>query len=298
MKKAFTLIELAFVLAIIGILLGSGIGIFTLITKRAKIKESENIVKENIEILKNYASIHKKVPNSSEFISIINKKEDIWGKKLGYKYAKNLTDNNSICYENSTPISITICENKDCSKKEETINNIAFLIFSSGENQNAQTNLRYNNVKIYLKGIKVDKNLTDFKREDPYDDIIVWVKLNELKNIANCEDDMIHILNRTLPDGNVNESYKATIYAEGGLKDTQVGDYQWCYEGSLPNGLETDPKYHSDDCLKNTKTWRKADVFKIEGTPTEVGTFKITVYAKDENSNIAKKSFAFSINPK
>jgi len=298
MKKAFTLIELAIVIAIVGILLGSGIGVFTLLTKRAKIKQSQEIVNENIEILKNYASINRKIPDSSNFSEIINKKEDIWGKKLGYKYAKNLTENNSICYENSTSISVTICKNSDCSETEETINNIAFLIMSSGENQNAQTNLRYNNVKVYINGVKVDKNLTDFKREDPYDDIIRWVKLDELKNIANCEDDMIHILNRTLPDGYINETYKAIIYAEGGLKDPDNGDYQWCYEGELPNGLTTDPKYHSDDCMKNTRTWRKADVFKIEGTPSEIGTFKITVYAKDENANIAKRSFAFTINPK
>ncbi len=298
MKKAFTLIELAIVLIIIGLLIGGSVSIYSILTKRAKVKESENIIKENTEIVKNFVSLRKKLPDNNEFDEIAKTKEDIWGKKLSYKYAPNLTDKNSICYENSTPLEIKICKNSSCSDVEETIKNVAFLILSSGENLNNQTDLSNNTIKIYLPGVKVDDNKSDTDNPSPYDDIVRWVKLDELKNITDCEEEKIHILNKEIPYGYEGESYKAKIYAEGGLKNTDgSGNYKWCYEGKLPAGLNADPDYHSNDCLNSLDFWKNADYFQIKGTPSESGNFKITVFVADKNNNIDKHSFALTVNP-
>jgi len=297
MKKAFTLIELALVLIIIGVLLGGGFSIFSLLTKREKVKETKNIVNENTLIIKNYAGLKRKLPNSDEFGSIVKRSEDVWGKKLLYKYAKNLTDDNSICYENSTPITIKICKDKNCRNIAETIPNVAFLILSCGENLNCQTGLGTKNVRVYIPGINIDNNKSDFYKKEPYDDIIKWVKLDELKNEADCKEYQIHILNHELPYGYVGQSYLATIFAEGGKKIYNNGKYKWCYEGSLPPGLKANPKYISTNCLRNINNWKKSDYFKIEGTPSTEGTYKITVYVRDKNKNYDKRSFVITVNP-
>jgi prepilin-type N-terminal cleavage/methylation domain-containing protein len=297
MKKAFTLIELALVLIIIGVLLGGGFSLFALLTKREKVKEAESIVKENTLIIKNYATINKKLPNSSEFKSLVKTSEDIWGKPLLYKYATNLTDDNSVCYENTTPITVKICKDSGCNEVEETISNVAFLILSCGENLNCQTGLGTNTIRVYIPGISVDNNSSDVNRKEAYDDIIRWVKLEELKSSSDCKEYKVHILNNELPYGYVTQSYKAKIFAEGGKKFYNNGDYKWCYEGSLPPGLNSSPKYNSSDCLANINKWKKADYLQIEGTPTTEGSYKITVYVSDRNNNIDKRSFVITINP-
>ena len=297
MKKAFTLIELALVLIIIGVLLGGGFSIFALLTKREKVKESKNIINENTLIIKNYAILNRKVPDSNKYNELIKTDHDIWGKKILYKYAKNLTDENSICYENATPITIKICKDSGCNNVEETIKNVAFLILSCGENLNCQTGLGTNTVRVYIPGISVDNNSSDINRKEPYDDIIKWVKLDELKNSTECKEYKLHILNNELPYGYVGQNYLAKVFAQGGKKNYNNGDYNWCYEGSLPPGLKSTPKYNSSDCLGNLNNWKKADYFKIEGTPTTEGTYKITVYVSDRNKNIDKRSFVITVNP-
>jgi len=296
MKKGFTLIELAMVLIIIGILLGGGISVFGILTKRSKVKETQNIIDQDVQIVKTFVANQKRLPSSDEFKEIA-KTQDIWDKTLGYKYAKNLTEENSICYENSTPLEIKICKNKDCSEVEDTVKNVAFLILSPGENLNSQTDLSTDTVKIYLPGIKTDDNTSDSNIEQPYDDIVKWATLNELKQLTDCKEEKLHILNNEIPYGFQNSAYDAKIYAQGGLVYDSGGKYAWCYEGDLPSGLTTNPNYHSTDCMGSIDFWKNADYFNITGTPTEPGNYKITVYVKDKNENVDKRSYVLTINP-
>ncbi len=48
-KKGFTVIELAIVLVVIGILIGLGVGLVGILTKQAKLKESREIVRDVYE---------------------------------------------------------------------------------------------------------------------------------------------------------------------------------------------------------------------------------------------------------
>jgi len=43
--------------------------------------------------------------------------------------------------------------------------------------------------------------------------------------------------------------------------------------------------------------WKKSDYFQIDGTPTSAGSYKITVFVTDRNSNIDKRSFVITVNP-
>jgi len=48
-KKGFTLIELAIVLVVLGILVGLGVGLVGILTKQAKLRESRDIVRDVYE---------------------------------------------------------------------------------------------------------------------------------------------------------------------------------------------------------------------------------------------------------
>ena len=296
-KKAFTLIELAIVLIIIGILMGAGVSIYSILVKRSKIKETQNIINSDIEIIKTFTFENKRIPNNDEFDKISTKNKDIWDKNLTYRYDKNLTNKNSLCYEKNTSLQITICENSDCSKVQKTINNVAFLILSNGENLNKQTDTSKDNIKIYIPGVKVDDDPSDTNNPQKYDDLVKWVTLEELQNNIDCSEEKLHIINNSIPYGYQNEDYNATIYATGGLQFQNNGKYKWCYEGQLPKGLKANPNFHSNNCLNDIDFWENADNFNISGKPKVSGDYKIKVYVADKLNNVDKKFFVITINP-
>ncbi len=58
-RAGFTLVELAIVLVIVGLLIGMGAGLLGPLTKRAKLIETRNTVKEVYETINGYAAANK-----------------------------------------------------------------------------------------------------------------------------------------------------------------------------------------------------------------------------------------------
>jgi hypothetical protein len=84
----------------------------------------------------------------------------------------------------------------------------------------------------------------------------------------------VQITTASLPDGQVGRNYNATLAVSGGL-----APYSWSIiSGSLPTGLML-----------------TASSGTISGTPTESGTFPITVQVKDSSSPAQTASQGFSI---
>jgi len=308
MRKAFTLIELAIVLVIVGLLLGGGMGIFSLLVKRSKIIETKDNLKANVEAVVSYATSYDRLPSNSEFKNVVKTIKDSWGKDFGYIADSNLLNNNSICERKTTNIILKRCKDNTCSTITQKVNDIAFIIFSGGANYNIQTSIdtsvNPNEIKIYEPSIKVDDNSTDINRVEEYDDIVEWVTLNDLRVKAGCKGSQINIVNNELPYGYVNNDYNATIYASGGIPFSSGGKYKWCYEGDLPLGLSSTPSYKSNDCLNDDESlWEQSDNFSIFGSPTSQGTYNIKIYVRDDNDqngnndNVTSKSFVITINP-
>ncbi|WP_281951522.1 lectin-like domain-containing protein [Nitrosophilus kaiyonis] len=308
MRKAFTLIELAIVLVIIGLLLGGGMGIFSMLVKRSKVIETKDNLQANIEAIISYATSNDKLPNYSNYKNILKTEKDSWGKDFVYYADANLLNDNSICERKTTNLIIKKCKDSTCSNVSQQIDNIAFVILSSGGNYNNQTSLdtssNPNVIKIYEPGVKVDDNSSDFSRVEDYDDIVGWVTLNELRVKIGCQGSQIKIVNNELPYGYVNSDYNATIFADGGVPFSSGGKYKWCYEGDIPPGLNATPAYKSNNCIGDDESlWEQSDSFSISGIPSSQGTYNLKVYVRDDNDpssnndNIVSKSFVITINP-
>ena len=179
---AFTLVEFAIILVVIGLLIGLGATLIGTLTKRTKYTESKEAVKRAVEAFKGYGirfgylpsarPINNYNPSSSDpaFNQVGVNGFDAQGKALLYVASTELTNNSTdFCNLNSTSLSIN--------DKGQQKNNIAFMIVSGGLNFNLQTN-----TAIYLQGQNnVDDFPYDFTRPEEYDDIVDYVSLFELQ---------------------------------------------------------------------------------------------------------------------
>lgn len=264
-KKGFTLVELAIVMVIVGLLLGLGAGMVGPLTKRVKLNESREIVSAAVDSVMGYASINSRVPDLSLFQTTVRTQNDSWGRPLVYVFDNNLAT--SICNRTSTNITARICNDAACTTFS-TINNVAFLVASAGDNANNQT---YGSqaiavatpINTYIVGIAVDNYAGDFTRAtDEYDDIVKWMTLPELWTKMACQG--LRVVTRDLTIGTVGSSYPSTtLSATGG-----TAPYSWAIQtGTLPPGLTL-----------------ASMTGVISGTPTAPGTYPFSVRVTDTDN--------------
>ncbi|MEW6162910.1 MAG: hypothetical protein AB1606_06330 [Nitrospirota bacterium] len=309
----FTLIELAIILVIIGILVSLGAALIGPLTKRAKYTETKEIVDAAVESVTSYAAANNRIPAITEFPTVVRNPRDAWTKDLYYVPDANLDDllAGGVCGRKTTGITVRDCTNSDCSTYND-IPNVAFVVISGAENYNIQTGNVGGRVTVYEVGTpNIDDHPADMNRPEPYDDIVKWVTLDELRIKAGCVGAQLKILNNELPYGFQENPYSAIVYADGGVPFSSGGYYKWCLKGSLPTGISNPtpgcPLTSSCSALANDEDtgWTQGDSLTISGTPTESGSFNITVLARDNNDNntadnkdnCAERSFAMTINP-
>lgn len=306
-QSGFTLIELAIVLVVIGLLISIGVGLIGPMTKRAMHIESEEVVNAAVESIISYGAMHNHLPAAIE--GIVRDTRDAWGRELCYIVCPDLLDDpdrgHEICNRRTTTIDIRICRNTACTNFTP-VNNVAFVVISGGGNFNTQTDIDTARVvNVYDVGIlNVDDYVGDLggdRRPEPYDDIVKWITLHELRMKAGRVGYPLTILNRELPVGRVGETYTATrIYADGGVPFTG-GEYRWSIEG-LPGGLTTNPPT-TDNPAAPEDDWAMAGHLTIEGTPNTAGSYRITIFVRDNNDpatgddNIAQRSLVLTIHP-
>jgi len=142
-------------------------------------------------------------------------------------------------------------------------------------------------------------------RPEPYDDIVKWVTLDELRIKAGCVGPQLKILNNELPYGFQGSPYSAVVYADGGVPFSSGGRYRWCIQQSGPTGLTFNQATSDADCLNLPEaSWGQADnlTISISGTPT-ASTFNLTFFVRDNNDpvanndNVAQKTLVLTVNP-
>jgi prepilin-type N-terminal cleavage/methylation domain-containing protein len=155
-EKGLTLIEIAIVMVIMGILIAIGASMLGPLTKRAKQLETNTILDAAVDAVVAYATTNKKLPvwtdgndltlSPNEFHYIIRNRNDAWGSPLFYRFADGISpytvypdlSASDICAATATNLAITRCSDALCTVPQVT-RDIAFIVYSPGPNRNYQT---------------------------------------------------------------------------------------------------------------------------------------------------------------
>ena len=313
-SEGLTLIEVAIVLVILGLLLGLGAGLIGMLTKRAKIVESREIVDSAVEALISYAAGNKCLTGNKTQANV-RKTTDAWNQPLFIRVADETKSNlepggqcsistGTICDRKSTSLTVKICSDPACTSYQP-VSNVAFVVASKGPNYNLQIMNGTNEILVYTPGLQVDfysgayDGVPDPNRVEDFDDIVKWVTLDELRAKMGCPM-QIRIINNELPYGFENSFYRAAVFAEGGVPFSSSAKYQWCIQGNLPSGLSANPSTSATDCLNPAVPWGQADNVTISGTPANgtSGSYLLTFFVRDNNDNIAQKNLVLTIQPR
>ncbi|OGW21736.1 MAG: hypothetical protein A2Z82_00050 [Nitrospirae bacterium GWA2_46_11] len=308
----FTLIELAMVLVVIGIVLSIGVGLIGPLTKRVRYGESKDIVSAAVESVNSYASGNNKIPDSTGFSTTVRNPNDAFGKALIYIYDGNLAPasatKDTICGRKTASITVQVCPDATCATPTSTISNVAFVIISGSDDYTIDS-------KCPTSACSTGAYSGNAKIFD--EDIVKWVTLDELRTKVGCKGAQLNIVNNELPYGTEGASYNATVSADGGVtfsdgadSDTDP-DYKWCISGTLPNGI-TNPASGctvptSCATLSDDTGWLQSTYLSITGTPSTSpqsrGVYNIKIFVHDNNSvslsnvNCDQKPFILTINP-
>lgn len=188
-RRGVTLVELAVVMVVLGILVGVGVSLLGPLTKRAKTIEARETVNAAVDSVVGYGVTNNRIPNAAQFGTTVRAQVDAWGNPLQYIFDNNLTT--SVCDRTTTNITVRVCGNAACAAFT-TVSNVAFIVLSSGGNYNNQTAGSQAvgapvAINTYQAGIAVDNYAGDFIRAiDEFDDIVKWVTLPELQGKMGC----------------------------------------------------------------------------------------------------------------
>jgi len=311
-NRGMTLIEIAIVLVIIGIVIGLGAAMVGPLTKRAKINDTKEIVNADVESVISFAASNRRlpVPTGTEFTNNVRNPNDAWTKPLYYIIDTNPNttlsviptgSSDAICGRRTT--TYTICRDALCTTN---IQNVAFIVASGAENFNLQTGIQAGGVggcpagqtcvRVYdvdtagIDDCTIAANCPNYpvalliNRPEAYDDIVKWVTLDELRTKIGCQGAPLKILNNELPAGTTT-SYNAILYADGGVPfATSPNTYKWCVN-TLPTGLTQTGGIIQPDCssvaewvgpMSNTLTIQNA-------AGLTANSYQITVLVRDNN---------------
>ena len=197
-KKGFTLLELAIVLIIVGVLSAGAMKILFGAFNNNKQTATKNNIALVVKDIAAYTVKGRRLP--AQINQVTSQTNDTFGNALIFEPAESL-ENTDICSVESTDLSI---------QGAVTENNIAFLVISHGEDGQQQ----------YIKSD--DEKTYTFNNGD--DDIVGWMNLGTLQAMAGC-DGSLSIEQNKLPDAIVFNKYEYKLTPKGG-----TGNYKWCVE--------------------------------------------------------------------
>jgi hypothetical protein len=207
-----------------------------------------------------------------------------------------------ICGQNSTKLTVRKCTDETCATYSD-VQNVAFLIFSSGANYNNQTGASAAiksaaTQNIYDQLLLVDNYAADKNKTETYDDIVHYVTLDELRTKIGCTGSQLSIINNELPYITTGSPLSATLYAQGGSGSDY---YQWCWKSDnfTWDFLCGDNLSRSSTCSPASGTWKKCKSLTSPGTNVTLNPFSygITFYVKDNANNTSQKTLVLTINP-
>lgn len=253
-ENGFTLIEMAIVLIVIGLLVGLGAQMLGTMTKRSLVTNTIQITKTTYESILGYAISNKKLPANLNVLGV--RTTDAYNRNIEYYVAPEFTTT-SFCTNNGTYLLL------DDSSSGATISktNIAFLIFSDGEDKTNSTGTA--------------STFTVKAQSNTYDDIAYYLDIQTLREKA-CNNFLV--VTDNLPTATVNVTYPSTTLAA----TDGTTPYTWSIaSGSIPAGLSLSA----------------AGV--ISGTPTTSGSYSFNLQVTDSDSpqRQTNKTFSITVQP-
>lgn len=212
--QGFTLIELAIVLVVIGILVTLGGGYLGTLTKRAKVSETREIVKAAKEAVLGYAVKNGYLPANLEAAGA--KGMDAWQKSLVYYPVSELASGDA-CGVNSTSMAVNECTNINCSSYNVK-SNIAFVIYSTGADAHGACTGTASPFYVRLQDMGYNSPCT-YTAASPqynYDDSVAYASLDEIRSSRGCPQPLVITSPTSLPQGEEDSFYTYSMQAAGG----------------------------------------------------------------------------------
>ncbi len=277
-KKGFTLLELAIVLIIVGVLSAGAMKILFGAFNNNKQTATRNNIALIVKDIAAYTVKGRRLPATLDRAT--SQTNDTFGRALVYAAAENLEDTD-ICSVQTTDMSIN---------GAVTENNIAFLVISTGEDGQQQ----------YTKS----DNTYTFNNGN--DDVVGWMNLGTLQAMAGC-DGSLSIEQNKLPDAIVSNTYSFKLTPKGG-----TSPYKWCVESdnsaTVKNqmyfGINNSDKTHSmkniGDCtsangVTNDTITLHSDTKQLSIAESDSGSALIKVRLEDANGITITKNFDLRI---
>lgn len=218
MKKGFTLVEMAMVLIVVGLLMGGGFQLMKVMQEKARATEAKQTLEAAREAVIAFAIQNNQLPDAGEFTTM---------RLVG-------AGNTPIYYNSDAVLQANLCDRSNTVLNTTDANgvntpNIAFVLAVAGENMLGQTTRVGNNITFPQWNTVVGGQ--------GYDDFHTQVTLLELQSILQCTPFMI--LNTTLPNATENTPYNANI-----ATSYPAINYQINFVGptvALPTGMNFNP---------------------------------------------------------
>jgi len=320
-SAGFTLVELAVVLVIVGMLISLGSGLIGPLTRQAKVRESKEYLNAGVESVVGWSASMNRLPDAGAaatgFNQIVKTRNDAWGKNFYYLFDTNLAPavatKDTICGRRTTNLTLTIPSPVLPFPATQVISNVAFAVLSGGDDYNIQSRLTGTlngaasaNAVIPASGTATGTILaTPVNATTAYDDLVKWITIDELRSKIGCSNPQLRLLTADIPAAKQGALYPPSgslvnIQADGGVPFAAGGRYRWCIEAataaSVPGGITFNAnaapppanavpvRVAPATCAGLAEVnWRQADQLNMSGTPTTPGVYNFTVYSRDNN---------------
>ena len=301
-RAGFTLIEIAIVLVVLGLLLGAGVGLIGSLVKQAKRSETRTRLKEDAESLLGYALQNAgRLPKSANCSDQLRAPVDAWGKRIVCLTAPALS-NCSACALGSGARGLLRVEDRE---NGVSFDNVAFILISAGANLNLQTATDPNSpITVHAQGEPVDDYPGDGTVARDYDDQVHYVILTELQAVLRCasSQERLRILNDELPPAYTGTPYSASVYVAGG-----VPPREWCVELRNPSPPQASTNFRitcgtqsvltTGNCSASGAPWHSCDRLDLSfsSPPTVRGTMELRFHVRDTNAQEVSKFLVLTV---
>ena len=310
-RKAFTLIELALVIAIIGIMVGGGFKVLAMQRTKADITKAKEHVKTTKGNVLGYAMEYVDLPTWAEFnMSLAPINSTDLNSSFFYFAAPELQNDIDVCSFKNTSLEVRVF---DGSTPLRTIKDVAFVVADQSANKNIQTDAYKSGstwiVNTYIGATQADDNGADYTNtNDTYDDIVDYVTLNQLQEEVDCKSNKLKVLNDSAIEGNTTKIYNKQIIAVNGTPFTDGGDsdseadYKWCISSSDSN-LRSNIDFNCNgnrlitpSCSTYFQCTSPAVKYKTSSSLGN-GNYPITISVKDQSNEAVNKTLLIRITP-